>query len=196
MVKISSRSIEGDGDGIPAHFQVLNMKGLVDVAEEMNNPFQCFLPFNKRDVQIYNPRRVVRDCRDNAAFFRAISFIVDIAALWGRVQGIYVVEGRGEGSLGRVSVCVGPGCYICQVRGGCVVEESLGERFCGIADEALGDEGNRVVAQGAPRGDVGDEREGGEEEGFVWCHGRSDWEELERRWVEGGIGLAGCICTG
>lgn len=46
MVEVGVFSAKGYIDVIAAKREILVMQGLVDVAHEMHNPFECLLPFH------------------------------------------------------------------------------------------------------------------------------------------------------
>jgi hypothetical protein len=105
-VQVGDFVVEGDVDEVAAYFEVLDVQGLVDVADEMDDPLQCLLLLDETDGFGDGAGRVVGDGRDDAALLGAIALVVYVALLGGRVEGVDVVEGRTELSASGVAVAV------------------------------------------------------------------------------------------
>jgi len=53
----------------------------VNVADEVDNPFECLLLLDETDGSGYSAARVICDSGDNTAFFRTVSLVYDVANL-------------------------------------------------------------------------------------------------------------------
>ena len=79
---------------------------MVNIADEVNHPLECFLLLGNADVLGDGACRVIGDGGNDASFFRAVTFVVDVALLrWG-VESINVVEGRAKASFSCVTVAI------------------------------------------------------------------------------------------
>ncbi len=106
-MQVGAGPVEGDVDQVAADFEVLDVQRLVDVADEMNDPFESLLLLNQADGLGDGAGGVVGDGRDDAAFLGTVALVVDVALLGWAVQGVDVVVGRAEAAFGGVAVAVG-----------------------------------------------------------------------------------------
>lgn len=109
-MQVGAGAVEGDVDEVAADFEVLDVQRLVDVADEVDYPFQGHLLLGQADGGGHGAGRVVGDGGHDAAFFRAVALIVYVAGGRWAVQGVNVVVGRAEAAVGGIAVAVGLGC--------------------------------------------------------------------------------------
>lgn len=140
---------------IPTRRNSRRMERLLDIAQEMRNPFQRI-----RTRQICPGRQpsalrlpntllqylcLVRDRRDNTAALGAIAAVVEVTHCRWVIAGIDPVPLVREGAFVGVRVGVGPGCG---APDGAVVlrfEDALEDRSCVGVKEFLGHEADLVV---------------------------------------------------
>ena len=123
VVQIRLGAVEGDVDGVASHGQVLHVQRLVDIAQEVNDPFEGLLAFCDREVFIGHTSGVIGNGGHNTAFLGAVALVVHVAGRRRRVEGIDIMERRGESTLSGVAVRISPCCNVAQVGRRGVVEK-------------------------------------------------------------------------
>lgn len=79
-VEVCVDAVESGFDGVAADVEVLDVQRLVDVADEMDDPFECFYLFVLAEGGVECAAGIVRDGGYNATFIGAVSLVVDVAA--------------------------------------------------------------------------------------------------------------------
>jgi hypothetical protein len=80
-VQIGLGAIESDVDLVASQGDIFDVKGLVDVADEVDNELQCLLLLKNGDVLFKGTAGVVCNGGDDAPLFRAVPLVVDTAGL-------------------------------------------------------------------------------------------------------------------
>lgn len=188
-VQVGASACERDVDEVAADFEVLDVQRLVDVADEVDHPFQGFLLLDQTDGFGYCAGGVVGDSGHDAAFLGAVALVVDVALLGGRVQGIDVVQGRAEFALIGVAVAVGlgwsvngcvlvvlsargayPGSHVGEVGSRRIIQDALGKLLGVLRDKVLRNVCYSGMAQRAPSVRRGDSSHAGQDCGLDVNH--------------------------
>lgn len=106
-VQVGAGAGKGHVDEVAADLEVLDVQRLVDVADKVDDPLEGLLLLVEADGFGDGAGRVVGDGADDAALLWAVALVDDVALLGRGVEGVDVVQGRGEGALGGVAVAVG-----------------------------------------------------------------------------------------
>jgi hypothetical protein len=126
----------------------------MDVADEVDDPFQCLLLLGDPNFFLKSTAGVVRDGRDDTPLFWTVSLVVDIAALGWVVKSINIMVDGAELAAFLVSIAVRPGSDVGEIRRGCIVQQMFGELGCLLAHKVLGDVCDCSVAEGSPGVDM------------------------------------------
>lgn len=147
VVQVELGAGPADVDAVAAAGDVLDVQGLVDVADEVDDELGGLGAQPGRQLRVEDLRGVVLDGGDDAALVLAVAVHVDGAAARGRVFGVDEVEdARVVAPLG-VADRVGPGRDVGEVVPGIITEEGLEVRLGLRLDEAACQVGDGNVTE-------------------------------------------------
>lgn len=147
VVKVQKLAVKLDMDAVAAPCYVFRMQRLVHVSYKVDDEFCGLLVLlgQQQAICVDQPRGIVLQRRDDAAFALAVALHDHITAGRRIILGVDEVEGAGEAAPSRVPYVVCPGGHVGQVVGRVVPKKRLEVGGCPVVDKAAGDVGDRNV---------------------------------------------------